>query len=104
MSMRVLLRMALVLSATLSVSGCSFILSATPQSTTPERACAPPTRVFDVQAGEESGGSSVELQLSEQSIEVAKVMNILPLLSQLTTLQRAPVGSTRLSIWNYGNR
>lgn len=91
MSMRLSAFMALVLSTTLSVSGCSFILSATPNSTTSVRACAPPTPgAFDVQTEEVSADSFVaELQLSEQSIEVAKVMNILPMLSQLSAFQRA---------------
>jgi len=42
-----------------------------------------------VQTDQESADpSDVDLPLSEESIEVAKVMNVLPLLSQLTALQR----------------
>jgi len=91
MSSHLVFRIALLLSAGLSAPGCSFILPSTPHSTTSERSCAPlrPT-VFHVQGDELSVDTyETDLPLSEQSIEVAKVMNVLPLLSQLTALQRA---------------
>jgi hypothetical protein len=88
---RLLLRMTLVFDLGLSTPGCSFILPPTPHSTTSERSCAPPRpTLFNVQTDEQSLESQdVDLPLSEQSIEVAKVMNVLPLLSQFLALERA---------------
>ena len=84
-------RMILLLSASLVVPGCSFLLPSTPHSTTSERSCAPlRPAFFDIQADQQNTHSfDAELQLSQQSVEVARVMNILPLLSQLIALQRA---------------
>jgi len=71
--------------------GCSILLPSTPQATTPERSCAPlhPTR-FQVQdAMSTHDVANVELRLSAQSLEVARVINAVPLLSQLAALERA---------------
>jgi hypothetical protein len=80
MSSHLVFRIARLLLTSLSASGCSFILPSTPHSTTSERFCAPlrPT-VFHVQGDELSADThDADLPLSEQSIEVAKVMNVLP--------------------------
>jgi hypothetical protein len=77
------------------LGGCSIILPSTPHATTPERSCAPlhPTR-FQIDAEQPTGDvSNAELRLSEQAIEVARVMNAIPLLSELAALERA--GDTR---------
>ena len=90
--MRVLFLMCCCLSY---LTGCSIILPSTPHSTTPERSCAPPhpTR-FQIQAGEPTAAiTEPELSLSAQSLEVARVMNAVPLLAQLTALEHA--GDTR---------
>ena len=72
------------------LAGCSGILPSTPLSTTPERSCAPlhPTR-FQPQIEEPAGDCQPELSLSAQSLEVARVMDVLPLLARRTTLERA---------------
>src|SRR6476659_3463843 len=72
------------------VAGCSGILPSTPYSTTPERSCAPlhPTR-FQPQMQEPGGDGQPELSLSAQSLEVARVMDVLPLLARRTALERA---------------
>lgn len=91
MGMHLVFRLALLLSACLAAPGCSFILPSTPHATTSERSCAPhkPT-LFHIQTEQESADAQdVDLPLSAESIEVARVMNVLPLLSQLTALQRA---------------
>ena len=92
MRIRLVFRTALVLSAAnLAVTGCSFLLPSTPHSTTSERSCSPvKPALFRVQTEQESANAhDADLPLSEQSIEAAKVMNVLPVLSQLTALQRA---------------
>jgi hypothetical protein len=74
-----------------SLGGCSIILPPTPQATTPERSCAPlhPTR-FNTQATEANEDVPGEpLPLSSQSIEVAKVIDAVPLVTQLTALEKA---------------
>ena len=72
------------------LAGCSVILPSTPYSTTPERSCAPlhPTR-FQPQMQEPGGDGQPELSLSAQSLEVARVMDVLPLLARRTALERA---------------
>jgi hypothetical protein len=73
------------------LTGCSIILPSTPHSTTPERSCAPlhPTR-FQLQAGEPTATiPEAELSLSAQSLEVARVMNAVPLVDRLMALERA---------------
>ena len=72
------------------LAGCSVILPSTPHSTTPERSCAPlhPTR-FQPQIEEPAADAQPELSLSAQSLEVARVMNVVPLLTRLTALERA---------------
>lgn len=73
------------------LGGCSIILPSTPHATTPERSCAPlhPTR-FQIHAKEPTGEvSSAKLPLSEQALEVARVMNAIPLLTELDALERA---------------
>ena len=64
------------------LAGCSVILPSTPHSTTPERSCAPlhPTR-FQPQIQEPAGDAQPELPLSAQSLEVVRVMNVVPLLA-----------------------
>jgi hypothetical protein len=83
---------ALLLIVCLSgLMGCSFILSSTPQATTPERSCAPlhPTR-FQIKAIEDTADDRDEdLSLSPQSLDVAKVMDAVPLLARLTALEHA---------------
>ena len=84
--MRALLLM-LCLSA---LTGCSVILPSTPHATTPERSCAPlhPTR-FQIPADDPAAEVSVaELSLSPQSLEVARVMNAVPLLTELAAHER----------------
>ena len=71
--------------------GCSIILPSTPHATTPERACAPlhPTR-FQIQADEPAADvHKAEVPLSSQSLEVARVMNAVSLVTELTELERA---------------
>ena len=72
------------------LAGCSVILPSTPHSTTPERSCAPlhPMQ-FQPQIQEPAGDAQPELPLSVQSLEVVRVMNVVPLLVRLTALQRA---------------
>src|SRR6476646_4381913 len=72
------------------LAGCSVILPSTPHSTTPERSCAPlhPTR-FQPQIEEPAAAAQSELPFSARSLEVARVMNVVPLLTQLTAFQRA---------------
>lgn len=85
------MRVWLLIVSLIGLGGCSVILPSTPHSTTPERSCAPlhPTR-FQVQPNEPTAPiSEAELSLSEQSLEVAHVMNAMPLLTELTALERA---------------
>jgi hypothetical protein len=77
------------------LGGCSIILPSTPHATTPERSCAPlhPTR-FEIHGEEPTGDlSNANLPLSAQALEVARVMNAIPLLTELAALERA--GDTR---------
>src|ERR671922_2623034 len=72
-------------------AGCSILLPPTPQATTPERSCAPlhPGR-FQIPTEELTGDTHGEhLSLSPQSLEVANVMNAVPLLTQLMALEKA---------------
>ena len=70
--------------------GCSIILPSTPHATTPERSCAPlnPTR-FHTQDAQRAEPVKADLPFSAQSLEVARIMNAVPLLSELTALERA---------------
>lgn len=72
-----------------ALCGCSIILPSTPHATTPERSCAPlnPTR-FHTQ-DEPAEPVKADLPFSAQSLEVARIMNAVPLLSELTALERA---------------
>jgi hypothetical protein len=72
------------------LTGCSVILPSTPHATTPERSCAPlhPSR-FQVQYDERDDVPDPESSLSAQSLEVAKVMNAVPLVMKLMALERA---------------
>jgi hypothetical protein len=82
---------ALLLIVCLSaLMGCAIVLPSTPHATTPERSCAPlhPTR-FQIQSREDTGDShEATLSLSAQSLDVAKVMDAVPLLARLRTLEQ----------------
>ena len=71
--------------------GCSVILPSTPHATTPERSCAPlhPSR-FSIHAEEPTGDAADrDSSLSAQSLEVARVMDAIPLVTNLAALEQA---------------
>jgi hypothetical protein len=74
----------------LGVGGCAVILPSTPHSTTPERSCAPlhPTQ-FHIDGEQSTDAVKADLPFSTQSLKVARVMNVVPLLTALTDLERA---------------
>jgi hypothetical protein len=84
--MRVLFLMACLF----GLGGCSIILPSTPQATTSERSCAPlhPMR-FQISDEPNGDAAKADLPFSAQSLEVARVMNAVPLLTELTALERA---------------
>jgi len=72
------------------LGGCSILLPSTPHATTPERSCAPlhPVR-FQIHDERNAEAVKPDLPFSAQSLEVARVMNAVPLLTELTALERA---------------
>jgi hypothetical protein len=68
-----------------------MLLPSTPQATTPERSCAPlhPTRFQIQDAVPTNDVADAEPSLSAQSLEVARVMDAVPVVSQLAAHERA---------------
>jgi len=78
------------LSFAIVAEGCSFLLPTTPYFTTSERSCEPLKPIlFDLQIDQELSNSfDTDLPLSRESIEVARVMNVGPILTELMALQK----------------
>ncbi|HSC56057.1 MAG TPA: hypothetical protein VLC51_02575 [Nitrospira sp.] len=87
---RTVTRVVCLLLCQLGLGGCAIILPSTPQATTPERSCAPlnPTR-FHADDDRSTDRVGADLPFSAPSLEVARVMNAVPLLTELTALERA---------------
>lgn len=80
--------LAVALSQALIATGCSFIIPST-QTTTPERYCAP-VRPMNVEiAHAPASVDPTAIPLSERSLQLAAVMNVLPLLSKMAVLDHA---------------
>jgi hypothetical protein len=88
------MRVLLLMVCLFALGGCSIILPSTPHATTPERSCAPlhPTR-FQLSEEQSAADVSADLPFSAQALDVARIMNAIPLLTELAALERA--GDTR---------
>ena len=82
--------------ATLGLSGCGSLLPVTPHEPTMERTCAPlKPRSFNLtgpstdRSAEQDLSEYSGLPLSDEAIEVAKVLDAVPILAQLSALKQA---------------
>ncbi|BCA54606.1 hypothetical protein W02_17460 [Nitrospira sp. KM1] len=94
------LRPSLHLSAALlfsTATGCSFLIPSTNHTTASERHCTPATPVSFSRAQEYDSAAPPEVEtdipLSPRALEVASVMDVMPILSSMSKLQSA--GETR---------
>ncbi|WP_173043613.1 hypothetical protein [Nitrospira sp. KM1] len=74
-----------------TVTGCSFLIPSTNHATASERHCTPATPLsFSQGRGYDSITGAVDdpnIPLSPQALEVARVMDVLPILSEMAALQ-----------------